>query len=98
MFKELVCLQLKEELYTFTYALVFRGFFYFVPQILKIHAIKCLKGFTGCLWGNRSVGFQIYGGCVLPAIPVILKSPHSDFRCNICREFDLLVFYRDTPH
>ena len=33
-------------------------------------------------------GFQIYGDCMLPAIPVILKSPYSDFHCNICREFD----------
>ena len=24
----------------------------------------------------------------IPAIPVILKSPHSDFYYNICREFD----------
>ena len=23
----------------------------------------------------------------IPAIPVLLKSPHSYFHCNICREF-----------
>ena len=36
----------------------------------------------------RVRGFQIYGDCMLPTIPVILKSPYSDFHCNICREFD----------
>ena len=36
------------------------------------------------LYGEiRVQGFQIYGDCMLPAIPVILKSPHSDFHCNI---------------
>ena len=33
-------------------------------------------------------GFQIYGDSLLPTIPVTLKSPHSDFYHNICREFD----------
>jgi hypothetical protein len=28
------------------------------------------------------------GIACIPAIPVILKSPHSDFHDNICREFD----------
>ena len=36
----------------------------------------------------RVQGFQIYGDCPLPKIPVILKSPHSHFHCNICGEFD----------
>jgi hypothetical protein len=36
----------------------------------------------------RVRGFQIYGDCLLPKIPVILKSPHSHFHCNICGEFD----------
>jgi hypothetical protein len=36
----------------------------------------------------RVRGFQIYGDCMLPTIPVILKSPYSDFHCNICRDFD----------
>ena len=30
-------------------------------------------------------GFQIYGDCMSATIPVILKSPNSDFHCNICR-------------
>jgi hypothetical protein len=32
--------------------------------------------------------FKFMGIACIPAIPVILKSPHSDFHCNICREFD----------
>ena len=36
----------------------------------------------------RVRGFQIYGDCMLPTIPVVLKPPYSDFHCNICREFD----------
>ena len=36
----------------------------------------------------RVQGFQIYGDCMFLAIPVILKSPRSDFHCNIWREFD----------
>ena len=33
-------------------------------------------------------GFQIYGDCPLPKIPVILKYQHSHFHCNICEKFD----------
>ena len=32
----------------------------------------------------KSMGITYY----IPAIPVILKSPHSDFYHNICREYD----------
>ena len=32
--------------------------------------------------------FKFMGIACIPAIPVILKSPHSDFHYNICREFD----------
>ena len=52
---------------------------------------KCLQGFTGTLWGNRSVGISNLWGLhvyPLPTIPVILKFPHSYLHCNICREFD----------
>ena len=31
----------------------------------------------------------IMGIACIPAIPVILKFPHSDFHYNICREFDI---------
>ena len=31
--------------------------------------------------------FKFMGIACIHAIPVILKSPHSDFHCNICREF-----------
>ena len=32
--------------------------------------------------------FKFMGIACLPIIPVILKSPHSHFHCNICGEFD----------
>ena len=32
--------------------------------------------------------FKFIGIACIPAIPVILKHLHSDFHCNICREFD----------
>ena len=42
--------------------------------------------------------FKFMGIACTHAIPVILKSPHSDFHCNICREFGLQGYYGDTPH
>ena len=30
--------------------------------------------------------FKFMGIACIPAIPVILKSPHSDFHCNVCYE------------
>ena len=30
------------------------------------------------------------GIACIPKIPAILKSPHFDFHCNSCREFDLI--------
>ena len=32
--------------------------------------------------------FNFRGITCIPAISIILKSPHSDFHYNICREFD----------
>ena len=45
----------------------------------------------------RVRGFQIYGDCMLPTIPVVLKPPYSDFHCNICREFDFTGILRGIP-
>ena len=46
------------------------------------------RGLQGLYGEIRVGGFQIYGDfACIPAIPVILKSPNSDFHCNICREF-----------
>ena len=36
----------------------------------------------------RVRGFKIYWNCIFLAFPVILKSPRSDFHCNIWREYD----------
>ena len=43
------------------------------------------RDFTGKL---ECRDFKFMGIACIPAIPVILKSPHSDFLYNICREFD----------
>ena len=32
--------------------------------------------------------FKFMGIACIPAIPVVLKSPYSDFHYSICREFD----------
>jgi hypothetical protein len=37
------------------------------------------------------------GIACIHAIPVILKSPHSDFHYNICREFDFTGILRGFP-
>ena len=51
------------------------------------------------LYGEIGVqGFQLYGDCMLPTIPVILKSPHSDFHVKIVRILTLQGYYGDTPH
>ena len=41
--------------------------------------------------------FKFMGIACIPAIPVFLKSPQSDFRCNICREFDIAGILRGFP-
>ena len=41
--------------------------------------------------------FKFMGIACIPAIPVILKYPHSDFRCNICREFDFAGILQGFP-
>ena len=41
--------------------------------------------------------FKFMGIARIPAIPVILKSPHSYFHCNICREFYFAGTLRGFP-
>ena len=41
--------------------------------------------------------FKFMGIACIPAIPVILKSPQSDFHCNICREFDFTGILQGFP-
>jgi hypothetical protein len=41
--------------------------------------------------------FKFMGIACIPAIPVFLKSPQSDFHCNICREFDFTGILRGVP-
>ena len=41
--------------------------------------------------------FKFMGIACIPAIPVFLKSPQSDFHCNICREFDFTGILQGFP-
>ena len=58
-------------------------------EITYIHTLQMFAGnyrdFTG---KSECRDFKFMGIACIPAIPVILKSPHSDFHYNICREFD----------
>ena len=42
--------------------------------------------------------FKFMGIACIPAIPVILKSPHSDFNVKIVGILTLQGYYGDTPH
>ena len=42
--------------------------------------------------------FKSMGIACIPAIPVILKSPHSDFHVKIVGILTLQGYYGDTPH
>ena len=42
--------------------------------------------------------FKFMGITCIPAIPVILKSPHSDFHVKIVGILTLQGYYGDTPH
>ena len=53
------------------------------------------RDFTGKL---ECRDFKFMEIACIPAIPVILKSPHSYLHCSICRKFDLQGFYGDSPH
>ena len=56
------------------------------------------RGLQGLYREIRVRGFQNYGDCLLPKIPVILKSPYFYFHCNICKQFDLQGYHGDTPN
>ena len=60
---------------------------------------KCLQSTLQMFIGNYRVftgksecrDFKFMGIACIPAIPVILKSPHSYLHCDICREFDFSI-------
>ena len=56
---------------------------YYLPYTANVY-----RDLRGVCREIRVRGFQIYGDCMLPTIPVILKCPHFDFHCNMCKEFD----------
>ena len=55
-----------------------------VPLKRKAHC-KCLKGFTGSLQGNQSVGISNLWGLPVTHNPCNFEIPTL---CNICRGFD----------
>ena len=66
--------------------------------LLSVVHCKCLQGFTGTLWGNRSAGISNLWGLHVYTIAVILKSPHSDFHVIIVGISTLQGYSGDTPH
>ena len=65
----------------------------------KLCTLQMFTGVYRVSTGKSECGdFKFMGIECIPAIPVILKSPHSNFHCNICREFDLHGFYGDSLH
>jgi hypothetical protein len=46
---------------------------------------------------SASRDFKFMGIACIPAIPVILTSPHSYFLYNICREFDFTGILQGFP-
>ena len=52
------------------------------------------RDFTGKL---ECRDFKFMEIACIPAIPVILKSPHSYLHCSICREFDFTGILRGFP-
>ena len=46
---------------------------------------------------SESRDFEFMGIACTPAIPVFLKSPQSDFHCNISREFDIAGILQGFP-
>ena len=47
---------------------------------------------------GKSVCWDCTGIARIPAIPVILKSPHSDFHVKIVGILTLPGYYGNTPH
>ena len=64
--------------------------------------ITTLQMFTGIYRvsaGKTECGdFKFMENACIPAIPVILKSPHSDFHVKIVGILTLQGYYGDTPH
>ena len=50
---------------------------------LVLYTANVYRDLKGLYREIRVRGFKIYGDCMLLAIPVVLKSPRSDFHCNI---------------
>ena len=74
------------------------GLFFFRSTLKLGTTLQMFTGNYGGSAGKSECGdFKFMGIACIPAIPVILKSPHSDFHCNICREFDFIGILRGFP-
>ena len=66
---------------------------------LTLPALQMFAGIYGGFIGKAECGdFKFMGIARIPAIPVIKKSPHSDFHVKIVGILTLQGYYRDTPH
>ena len=70
-----------------------------IDEISTLDLTLCtLQMFTGIYRDSAEIGvqgFQIYGDCMYTCNPCNFQISTV---CNICREFDLQGFYRDSPH
>ena len=63
------------------------------------YTLQIIAGIYRDFAGKSECGdFKFMGIACIPAIPVILKSPHSDFHVKIVEILTLQGYYRDTPH
>ena len=60
--------------------------------------LQYLQGIKGTLRGNQSAGISNLWGLHVYPQSLNFEIPHSDFHCNICREFALQGYYGDSLH
>ena len=66
--------------------------------VINSHTANVYRDLQG-LCGKIGVwDFKFMGIACIPAISVILKSPHSDFHVKIVGILTLQGYYGDTPH
>ena len=72
--------------------------FYYILTF-QIHTLQMFAGNCRDSTGKLECrDFKFMGNACIPAIPVILKSPHSGFHVKIVGILNLQGYYRDTPH
>ena len=67
--------------------------------MMYVHTLQMFTGIYRDSAGKSGCrDFKFMGIAYIPAIPVILKSPHSDFKVKIVGILTLQGYYEDTPH